>query len=100
MSYLYLALHYPKPEHLDDLLAAMRRLNDALQDAPGLLQIGAWREESSNRIVAISLWESQQAFQAALGRIASAVADVPFSEWEERPRELIRATDVTLPTRL
>ena len=97
MSYLYLALHHPKPEHLDDLLAAMQRLNDALQDAPGLLQIGAWRDESSTRIIAISIWESQQDFQGALGRIASVVANVPFGEWEERPRELIRATDVTLP---
>jgi quinol monooxygenase YgiN len=98
MSYLYLALHYPKPEHMDDLLAAMQRLNLALQGAPGLLQIGAWREESGPRIVAISLWESQAAFQAALGRIASAVADVPFAEWEQRPRELIRATGLALPT--
>ena len=56
MSYLYLALHYPKPEHLNDLLAAMQRLNVALQDAPGLLHIGAWHEESSTRIVAISIW--------------------------------------------
>ena len=97
MSYLYLALHHPKPEHLDDLLTAMHRLNDALQDAPGLLQIGAWRDESSTRIVAISIWESQKDFQGASGRIASVVANVPFDEWEERPRELIRATDVTLP---
>ncbi len=98
MSYLYLALHYPKPEHLNDLIAAMQRLNDALQDAPGLLHIGAWHEESSTRIVAISIWESQKAFQEALGRIASAVANVPFGEWEEHPRELIRATEITLPT--
>ncbi len=98
MSYLYLALHYPKPEHLNDLLGAMQRLNLALQDAPGLLHIGAWHEESGTRIVAISIWDSQTAFQEALGRIASAVAGVPFSEWEERPRELIRATEVTLPT--
>lgn len=60
MSYLYLAFHYPKPEHLDDLLAAMKRLNDALQDAPGLLQIGAWRDEACVRIVAISIWESSE----------------------------------------
>jgi hypothetical protein len=41
MSYLYLALHYPKPDHLNDLLAAMQRLNDALQDASGLFHMGA-----------------------------------------------------------
>ena len=75
----------------------MQRLNNALQDAPGLLQIGAWRDESSTRIVALSIWESQVDFQGALGRIAAVVANVPFDEWEERPRELIRATDVTLP---
>jgi hypothetical protein len=98
MSYLYLALHYPKPEHLNDLLAAMHHLNDVIQDAPGLLHIGAWQEESGTRIVAISIWESQKAFQEALGRIGSAVSNVPFGEWEEKPRELIRANEIILPT--
>ncbi len=97
MSYLSLAIHYPKPEHVDDLLAAMHQLNDALQGTPGLLQIGAWREESSGSIVAISIWESQERFQAALGQISAAVADAPFSEWEDRPRELLRAEEITLP---
>jgi len=98
MSYLYLAVHYPKPEHRNDLLAAMQRLNAALQDAPGLIHIGAWQEESGTRIVAISIWESQNAFQEALGRFASAVGDVPFGEWEQRPRELIRASEIEWPT--
>ncbi len=95
MGYLYLAIHYPKSEHVNDLLAAMARLDRALQGAPGLLQIGSWREESSNRIVALSVWESREAFQSALSRIASGVANVPFDEWEERPRELIRANEIT-----
>ncbi len=98
MSYLYLALHYPKPEHISDLLGAMQRLNHSLQDAPGLLHIGAWHDAANDRIVAISIWQSQEVFQEALGRFASAVASVPFAEWERRPRELIRAAEVVLPT--
>jgi hypothetical protein len=97
MSYLYLALHYPKPGHVQDLLGAMQRLKDALQGAPGLLHIGAWQEEATTRIVALSIWDSPEAFQGALGRIGAAVVDVPFGEWELRPRELIRAAGIPMP---
>ena len=79
MSFLYLAMHYPKPEHLGDLLHAMRRLDAALKGAPGLLQIGAWRDEQSGRIVALSFWESRELFEAAVGQLVAAVADVPGS---------------------
>ncbi len=98
MTYLYLAIHYPKPGHVDDLLAAMRQLDTAVRGTPGLLQIGAWHEKGMRRIVALSLWESQEAFEAAVGQIVAAVADVPFDAWEERPRELLQAEEVMLPT--
>ncbi len=97
MSFLYLALHYPKAEHRQDLLAAMHHLNETLIDAQGLQKIGAWAEESGDRIIALSIWESRQAFQAALEKIGAGVAGVPFDEWEARPRELIRADEITLP---
>ena len=89
MSYLYRAIHYPKPEHVDDLLTEMRRLDETVRGTPGLLRIGAWREEQTGRIVALSLWESREALAAAVGRIVAAVAGVPFDDWEERPRELV-----------
>ncbi len=97
MSFLYVAFHYPKAEHVNDLLAAMHRLDEVMNGTAGLQRIGAWREETGRCIIAISIWESREAFQAAVGKIGAAVADVPFDKWEARPRELFRAEEITLP---
>ena len=37
----------------------------------------------------MSLWESQQAGQAAWGQLMPVVAELPFDQWEERPREVV-----------
>ena len=94
MRYLSLAMHYPKPEHVDDLLGAMRRLGEALQTVPGLLEATAWKEPMGNRIVAISTWESQQAFLNARPVIGEALKDVPFGEREAKPRELFNFDEI------
>ncbi len=98
MSYLYLAIHYPKAEHRQDLLDAMHRLDGVLLGTPGLQSSGAWAEESGERIIAISIWDSSQAFQAALGKFAAGVGGVPFEQWEARPRELVRAEEINFST--
>lgn len=97
MSFLYLAIHHPKAEHRLDLLAAMHHLDEVMKSAPGLQWIDAWAEVSGERIIALSIWETRDAFQAALGKIGTGVAGVPFEEWEERPRELIRAEEIVFP---
>jgi hypothetical protein len=94
MRYLYLAMHYPKPEHVDDLLGAMKRLGEALHTVPGLFEATAWKDHVSGRIIAISTWESQQAFLNARPVIGEAIKDVPFDEWEAQPRELFNLDEV------
>lgn len=42
--FAHLSIHYPKPEHVGDVLASMQRLADAAQGAPGLIAIGPWRD--------------------------------------------------------
>ena len=66
--YAHLAVHFPKPGHAADLLASMHRVDAAAAGAPGLVQIGAWRDESSGRLVGLALWESAEAFAASAGR--------------------------------
>ncbi len=95
---MYLATHYPKSEHLDDLLDSMRRLGEAARSLPGLVEVGAFRQGPDSPIYAVSIWASQEAFEAGVGEISAAVADVPFDEWEERPPELHVLAEVTLPT--
>ena len=95
--FITLGIHYVKPEHVDDLLAAMRSINEAAHGAPGLLKIGAWRDILTGRVVGVSIWESREAFEAAQQRIFAATADLPFDEWEERPRDVLLLEEATLP---
>jgi heme-degrading monooxygenase HmoA len=86
--FVHLAVHHPKPEHADDLLASMRRVDQAAQGAPGLIQIGAWRDQRSDRLVGLALWESAEAFHASAERIFQAVADDPFDQWLRQPPDV------------
>ncbi|MET8449027.1 antibiotic biosynthesis monooxygenase [Streptomyces sp. NPDC005209] len=90
--FVHLAVHRPKPEHADDLLASMHRVDDAAQGAPGLIQIGAWRDQRSDRLVGLALWESQEAFEASAGQIFQSVADDPFDEWCRQPPDVFHLT--------
>ncbi len=95
MRHLYLAIHYPKPESVGELLEAMSGFGVALGQVPGMLEATAWRDKE--RIVAFSIWASGAAFDAAMPALADAVADVPFEQWEARPRELFRLDEVAPP---
>ncbi len=90
--FAHLVIHYPKPEHFADLLASMQRVDKAAQGAPGLIQIGPWRDEGGDRLIGLALWESEEAFQAAAGPIFAAVAGDPFDDWLDRPPEVFHLT--------
>jgi heme-degrading monooxygenase HmoA len=83
--FVHLAIHYPKPEHSDDLLASMRRVDAAAAGAPGLIQMGAWRDARSDRLVGLAIWESREAFLESVEKIFEAVADDPIIDWSTRP---------------
>jgi quinol monooxygenase YgiN len=83
------ATHYPHPEHVDDLLAAMAKLLAAAPGIDGLEEIGAFRDDESGRILAISVWSSAAALQAGSSTLFASLGDVPFDEWERRPGELL-----------
>jgi uncharacterized protein YndB with AHSA1/START domain len=51
-------------------------------------QIGAWRDERSDRLVGLALWESAEAFHASVERIFQAVADDPFDQWLQEPPDV------------
>ena len=95
MTKLFLAIHYPRPEHVDDLVGAMAVLGEALACTPGVLSVSTWRDET--RVVAMSVWESSAALVAAQPAMAAAIANVPFDVWEERPRERYLLDELAIP---
>ena len=88
MKYFTLAIHYPKPDHLNDLLSAMKKLSDAAQHIDGLLDMSAWVDDASGRVFATSTWESAERAKAAWQGLGALAAQAPFSQWEAKPREV------------
>ena len=93
---LFHAIHYPKPEHVDDLLGAMAELSALAGDISGLEAIGAFTDEATGRIFAISLWSSAEALQAGTGQLFASLGNVPFDLWERQPRELLTLPEADL----
>ena len=90
--FVHLAIHYPRPEHVDEVLASMRRVDKAAEGTPGLIRMGAWRDEDGNRLVGLAMWESREAFEGSAERIFRIVADEPWDLWCERPIDVFHLT--------
>ena len=83
--FTHIAIHIPKPEHRDDVLASMQRAAAASDGVEGLLQMGPWQEIDGGRLVGLAIWASREAFLAAAPAIFAAVGDDPFDVWEAEP---------------
>ena len=84
MSFMFMLIHYPTPEHRDELLHGMVEMAGVFADKPGFIDAGPWIEEGGERIVGISRWESKEAFLAS-GLTIGGSTETP--EGETRPRE-------------
>ena len=78
--FTHIAIHTPKPEHRDDVIASMQQAGAAGDGAEGLLQMGSWQEIDGGRLVGLAIWESREAFLAAAPGIFAAVGDDQFDE--------------------
>lgn len=78
--------HYPKPEHRQDLLKGMEEMREVMAQHPGFIDAGPWEEIGSDRIVGISVWESREAFVAAMPP-GFGQPNERIHEWETQPRE-------------
>jgi len=90
--FVTVAIHHPKREHADEFLAFMHRVQDMVADAPGLIEFRSWRDTSSDRLVGMARWESEDAFRAALPQVMSLSHDRK-DEWSERPDDLLTLTE-------
>ena len=88
MKYFTLAIHYPDPNHLEDLLGAMKQLSDAAKGLEGLVDMSAWVDDASGRVFATSTWESADKAKAAWQTLGGLTAKFPFAQWEKQPREV------------
>ena len=87
-----IAIHHARPEHVEDFLAFMHRVRAAVGEPPGLVEFTAWRDTQSSRLIAVSRWESEADFRAAIPLIMS-LGPERREEWSERPDELLLLED-------
>lgn len=88
MKYLTLAIHYPKPENRNDILHAMQQLKQEAQNMPSLIEMSCWIDEKTDKIIAMSLWQSKEEGLACWQKLGSLAAQFPLSDWERQPREV------------
>ena len=85
--YLTIRVLYPKPGSSEDILAAVERVAEAARKFEGLVEIGAWMDKDNDRIVNISLWESEEQAMKATREMHPMFADIPWNEWERQPAD-------------
>jgi quinol monooxygenase YgiN len=74
-------------EHTEDILSAVRQISEEARKHEGLIEIGAWLDKEHDRIVNISLWESQEQASKATKEMHTKFGDIPWNQWERRPAE-------------
>lgn len=85
--FLFYAVHYPHPEKEDLLIQSMYEFSELIKKQPGLIFVNPYpfRDPEKGTLVGLAVWESQEAFQAALPNLENAF---PSEEWEIKPREV------------
>jgi heme-degrading monooxygenase HmoA len=85
VTYVFIAVHYPEPEHRDRLIESMRGMAAHMAGRAGFIEAGPWAEYAGGRVVGLSRWESRAAFEAAMP--GSGVPNSTIHQFETRPRE-------------
>jgi quinol monooxygenase YgiN len=84
MRYLTIGIHFPRPEHVADVLAVAKRVTEEARKCQGLVEAGAWHDEPSNRLVMMSLWESEEQAAQARGKLRPIIMGAPWDQWERQ----------------
>ena len=65
MSFIFMVLHYPSPEHRDQLARSMGEMRSFLTGKPGCIAVEPpYLTEDGDCLVGLSKWESKDAFLA------------------------------------
>ena len=90
----HLAIHTPRPERIDDLIASMQRFAAAARSQAGLQEVHTMRDAESGKLLGLAIWESREAFDQGVQSMRTAVENDPFLEWEDTIPEVYLFEDV------
>ena len=84
------ALHYPHPEHREEMILRVHQAAEVMAATPGCLEVDCWASEDSPAVVTTGQWESGQALADGFAAVLAAGVDFGYDEREFRPRDVYR----------
>jgi quinol monooxygenase YgiN len=82
------ALHYPRPEHWDEMICRAQRAAEVMAATPGCLAVDCWVSEEHQAVVTTGQWESEQALRAGFAAVRTAGVDFDYDQRKSRPRQV------------
>ena len=82
------AVHYPRPEHREEMISRVRRAAEVLAATPGCLAADCWVSDDHQAVVTTGQWESDQALKAGFAAARAAGVDFGYDQRESRPRQV------------
>ena len=77
-----MSIHHPREGKEKFLIESMHRFGKAMEGKNGLIMAHTTKDEDTNRLVGLAIWESKEEWQAARPVMIEAVKDDPFEDWE------------------
>jgi heme-degrading monooxygenase HmoA len=81
----HISIHRPKPEHEQDVIESMHRFGEAARSQQGLVEAHTLKDQRSDALVGLAVWESSDALLAARPTLAAATEHDDFEAWETEP---------------
>ena len=66
----------------------MHRFGKSIEGQKGLIMVQTSKDEDTNRLIGLAIWDSKENWLAARPAMIDAVKDDPFEEWEIKPPEV------------
>ena len=82
------ALHFPRPEHWDEMIARVHRAAEVMAATPGCLAVDCWVSDDGQAVVTTAQWESKQALMAGFAAVRTAGVDFDYDVRESRRRQV------------
>jgi hypothetical protein len=89
-----MSIHYPKPEKENLLIESMHRFGKAMEGKKGLIMAHTTKDEDSNRLIGLAIWDSKENWLVARPAMIDAVKDDHFEDWELKPPEVYHLTKI------
>ncbi len=81
--FVHLSIHRPIPGKEQDLAAALRGIGRDGEAVPGLHEVRTLRDRETGMLVALAIWESEDAFRDGLPALEAAVEGDEVLEREQ-----------------